>query len=102
MAEWQRQASHKPGKRARMILAAGLITLMIVVLWFSWSAGEQLKLVSAVVGAAVAFLGQIGSAFNFMRSNVGAAGSGSRQCDQRFDFGRYLPSRRSLSRSTMS
>ena len=52
-----------PGRTA----AASLIVALVTVLWFSWTAGDQLKIISAILAASVAFLSQIGQAFNFVR-----------------------------------
>jgi hypothetical protein len=45
--------------------------------WFSWSSGDKLKVFYAVVAGAVAFLGQIGQALNFVRTGAGTAGGKS-------------------------
>ena len=50
--------------------------LLLAVVWFSWSAGDKFKVVSAIVAGAVAFLSQIGQAFNFVRSNAGGGRGG--------------------------
>lgn len=72
LAQWQQDAQGA-GRRVRStIIAILLIALLIVVVWFSWSAGDKFKILSAVVAGAVAFMGQIGQAFNFVRSGSGA------------------------------
>lgn len=76
VALWQ-QAARGSGKRLRSTLTAILlVVLLLAVLWFSWSAGDKLKVVSAIVAGAVAFLGQIGQAFNFVRSGAGGRSGG--------------------------
>lgn len=68
LAQWQREASRTSGSRARTaIIAAVLIAVLIVVVWFSWTAGDQLKIISTILAASVAFLSQIGNAMNFVR-----------------------------------
>ena len=68
IAEWQREASRSHGKQARSLLIGSiLIVALVTILWFSWTAGDQLKVVSAILAASVAFLSQIGQALNFMR-----------------------------------
>jgi hypothetical protein len=72
LAQWQQEAQGA-GRRVRStIIAILLIALLIVVVWFGWSAGDKFKILSAVVAGAVAFMGQIGQAFNFVRSSAGA------------------------------
>jgi hypothetical protein len=44
---------------------------LLVVVWFSWSAGDKFKILYAVVAGAVAFMGQIGQAFTFVRTGAG-------------------------------
>jgi hypothetical protein len=75
LAQWQREAMRGSGRWRSTLVAILLIALLLAVVWFSWSAGDKFKLVSAIVAGAVAFLGQIGQAFNFVRSNAGR-GSG--------------------------
>lgn len=73
VAQWQQDAVQGSGRRVRStILAILLAALLLAVVWFSWSAGDKFKVISAIVAGSVAFLGQIGQAFNFVRS--GAAG----------------------------
>ncbi|MGH8177511.1 MAG: cache domain-containing protein [Steroidobacter sp.] len=72
LAEWQRDAARMSGKKTRtVVIAAILILALIAVLWFSWTAGDQLKIVSAILAASVAFLSQMGQALNFVRSGSG-------------------------------
>ncbi len=76
VAQWQQDAAQSPGKRWRsMLTAILLVALLLTVVWFSWSAGDKFKVVSAIVAGAVAFLGQIGQAFNFVRAGAGARSS---------------------------
>lgn len=75
LAQWQQDAAHGTGRRVRStILTILLVVLLLVVVWFSWSAGDKLKVFYAVVAGAVAFLGQIGQALNFVRTGAGMAG----------------------------
>jgi hypothetical protein len=77
LAQWQQDAAQAGGRRVRsIIIAILLVTLLMAVLWFSWSAGDKFKIVSAIVAGSVAFLGQIGQAFTFVRSGAGAGRSG--------------------------
>ncbi|MET0534085.1 MAG: hypothetical protein ABW171_07660, partial [Steroidobacter sp.] len=76
LAQWHRDVSSGAGRWRTTIIAILLIILLVAVVWFSWSAGDKFKVVSAVVAGAVAFLSQIGNAFNFVRTNAGA-GRGS-------------------------
>ncbi|MBL8271818.1 MAG: hypothetical protein JNL55_35800 [Steroidobacter sp.] len=72
VAQWQQDATQGAGKGWRStVTAVLLIVLLLAVIWFSWSAGDKFKVVSAIVAGAVAFLGQIGQAFNFVRSGPG-------------------------------
>jgi hypothetical protein len=52
---------------------ASVVLLMVLagVAWFSWAAGDTLKIVSAVMVAALAFVGQIGQALNLVRNGLG-------------------------------
>jgi hypothetical protein len=73
LAEWRREDARAAGKPTRRIIIAVLLLVMVIaVLWFSWTAGDQFRVISAIVAAAVAFLGQIGQAFNFVRSGSGS------------------------------
>ena len=75
LAEWQRQASQASGKRVRnTLITVSLVLVLIAVLWFNWSASDQFKIVSAILAASVAFLSQIGQAFNFIRSGAQRSG----------------------------
>lgn len=75
VVQWQQDAAQNSGRRVRStIIAILLIALLLAVVWFSWSAGDKFKIVSAIVAGAVAFLGQIGQAFNFVRSGAGSTG----------------------------
>jgi hypothetical protein len=76
LAQWQRDAVRGAGRWRSTVIAILLITLLLAVVWFSWSAGDKFKVVSAIVAGAVAFLGQIGQAFNFVRSNAASGRSG--------------------------
>jgi hypothetical protein len=76
LAQWQRDAVRGAGGWRSTIMVVLLITLLVAVVWFSWSAGDKFKIVSAIVAGAVAFLGQIGQAFNFVRSNAGGGRAG--------------------------
>jgi hypothetical protein len=77
LAQWQRDAVQGSGRRVRSAIAGiALMVLLVGVVWFSWSAGDKFKVVSAIVAGAVAFLGQIGQAFNFVRTNSSAASGG--------------------------
>jgi hypothetical protein len=76
LAQWQQDAVRGSGQWRSTVMIVLLITLLLAVVWFSWSAGDKFKVVSAIVAGAVAFLGQIGQAFNFVRSNAGGGRSG--------------------------
>jgi hypothetical protein len=76
LAQWQRDAIRGPGQWRRTLMAILLIAVLLAVVWFSWSAGDKFKVVSAIIAGAVAFLGQIGQAFNFVRSNAGGRTGG--------------------------
>lgn len=76
LAQWQREAVRGSGHWRKTFMAVLLIALLLAVVWFSWSAGDKFKVVTAIVAGAVAFLGQIGQAFNFVRSNVGSGRAG--------------------------
>jgi hypothetical protein len=75
LAQWQREAVQGTGRWRSTLMAVLLIALLLAVVWFSWSAGDKFKVVSAIIAGAVAFLGQIGQAFNFVRSNAGSGRS---------------------------
>lgn len=74
LAQWQRDASRGSGRWRSTVITVLLLALLLAVLWFSWSAGDKFKIVTAIVAGAVAFLGQVGQVFNFFRSNVAAGG----------------------------
>jgi hypothetical protein len=76
LAQWQRDAVRGTGRWRSTVIAVLLITLLLAVVWFSWSAGDKFKVVSAIVAGSVAFLGQIGQAFNFVRTNSGSGRAG--------------------------
>jgi hypothetical protein len=76
LAQWQRDAVRGVGRWRSTVMVVLLIGLLLTVVWFSWSAGDKFKVVSAIVAGAVAFLGQIGQAFNFVRSNAGSGRAG--------------------------
>lgn len=72
LAQWQREASAASGKRVRTtLLTVMLVLLLAAVLWFNWTASDQFKIVSTILAASVAFLSQIGQAFNFVKSGPG-------------------------------
>jgi hypothetical protein len=76
VAQWQ-EANQDTGKRWRSTVMAILLgVLLLAVLWFSWSAGEKFKVVYAILAGAVAFLSQIGQAFNFVRAGAGTRSGG--------------------------
>jgi hypothetical protein len=76
VAQWHVDAGAGTGKRWRSLLTGILLlALLLAVIWFSWSAGDKFKVISAIVAGAVAFLGQIGQAFNFVRSGAGLRSS---------------------------
>jgi hypothetical protein len=75
LARWQHDV-HGAGRWRSTVIAILLIAVLLTVVWFSWQAGDKFKVVSAIVAGAVAFLGQIGQAFNFVRSNAGGGRSG--------------------------
>jgi hypothetical protein len=76
VAQWQ-EANQDTGKRWRSTAVAILLgVLLLAVLWFSWSAGEKFKVVYAILAGAVAFLSQIGQAFNFVRAGSGTRSGG--------------------------
>lgn len=77
LALWQQDAQGAGRRLRSTIIAVLLIALLLAVVWFSWSAGDRFKIISAIVAGAVAFLGQIGQAFNFVRSGAGAGRTGS-------------------------
>lgn len=69
IASWQRDASRSAWKTARAPVIGGLLVLLLIaVVWFSWAGGETFKVFSTVIVAAVALLGQLTSAFNFVRT----------------------------------
>jgi len=74
LAQWQRDAVSGVARWRSTVMVVLLIALLLAVVWFSWSAGDKFKVVSAIVAGAVAFLGQIGQAFNFVRTNSGSSG----------------------------
>jgi hypothetical protein len=74
LAQWQRDSARGTSRLRSTVIAILLILLLLAVVWFSWSAGDKFKIMSAIVAGAVAFLGQIGQAFNFVRSNAAAGG----------------------------
>jgi hypothetical protein len=75
MAQWQDES--QGGKRWRSIFTGILLAvLLLAVLWFSWSAGDKFKVVYAILAGAVAFLSQIGQAFNFVRGGSGTRSGG--------------------------
>jgi hypothetical protein len=77
VAQWQQDLAQASGRRWRStVMAILLLLLLLSVIWFSWSAGDKFKVLSAIVAGAVAFLGQIGQAFNFVRSGAGSGGRG--------------------------
>jgi len=76
LAQWQRDAVRGTGGGRSTVMVIVLSVLLLAVLWFSWSAGDKFKVVTAIVAGAVAFLSQIGQAFNFVRSNAGGGRSG--------------------------
>ena len=76
LAQWQRDAVRGVGRWRSTVMVVLLIALLVAVIWFSWSAGDKFKVVTAIVAGAVAFLGQIGQAFNFVRSNAGGGRAG--------------------------
>lgn len=51
----------------RTLLGALLVIVLLLVVWFSWAAGDQFQIVYAVLAGAMAFLGQISQAFSFVR-----------------------------------
>lgn len=68
LSDWQRDASRTTWKTLRTsVLTSLLLLLLVVVVWFSWAAGDTLKVVSAVLLAAVGFMGNLGNMLNFMR-----------------------------------
>lgn len=72
LAQWQRDASAASGRRVRTTLVTiTLVLLLAAVLWFNWTASDQFKIVSTILAASVAFLSQIGQAFNFVKSGAG-------------------------------
>ena len=69
IASWQRAASSTTWKTIRAPVIGGLLVLvLILVIWFSWAGGETFKVFSTVIMAAVALLGHLTSAFNFVRT----------------------------------
>jgi hypothetical protein len=76
LAHWHRDAVRGSGRWRSTVMVILLSVLLLAVLWFSWSAGDKFKVVTAIVAGAVAFLGQIGQAFNFVRSNAGGGRGG--------------------------
>lgn len=76
LAQWQRDAVRGVGRWRSTVVAILLIALLVAVVWFSWSAGDKFKVVSAILAGSIAFLGQIGQAFNFVRSNSGGGRNG--------------------------
>jgi hypothetical protein len=76
VAQWQ-DANQDVGKRWRSIFTGILLAaLLLAVLWFSWSGGDKFKVVYAILAGAVAFLSQIGQAFNFVRGGSGTRAGG--------------------------
>lgn len=76
VTQWQ-EANQDTSKRWRSTVTAILLgVLLLAVLWFSWSSGEKFKVVYAILAGAVAFLSQIGQAFNFVRAGSGTRSGG--------------------------
>jgi hypothetical protein len=68
IALWQHEASRSTWKSLRAPVVAGLMLLVLMlVVWFSWAGGESFKVFSTVIMAAVALLGHLTNAFNFVR-----------------------------------
>jgi hypothetical protein len=72
--QWQREASRSGWKTIRNVLASVVLLMVLAgVAWFSWAAGDTLKIVSAVMIAALAFVGQISQALNLVRNGLGGS-----------------------------
>lgn len=45
-----------------------LVLVLILVIWFSWAGGETFKVFTTVIVGAMALLGHLTNAFNFVRT----------------------------------
>jgi len=68
MTELLQQSAAGNKSTRRTLIGLLLFVVLLIVLWFSWAAGDQFKIVSTILAGAVAFLGQIGQAFSFVRT----------------------------------
>ena len=69
IASWQRDASRTTWKSVRAAVIGGLLVLvLILVIWFSWAGGETFKVFTTVIVGAMALLGHLTNAFNFVRT----------------------------------
>jgi len=67
MTQLLQQSAGSNKSTRRTVLGLLLVVVLLLVVWFSWAAGDQFKIVSAILAGALAFLGQISQAFTFVR-----------------------------------
>lgn len=68
MKELLQQSAEGGKSTRRTVIGVLLFVVLVLVVWFSWVAGDQFKFLTAILAGSLAFLGQIGQALSFVRS----------------------------------